>query len=80
MSIKEFFKSIPDNRNEKNFLYQVDEIVFIAVVSVLCGAETWSEISLFAVSNRSYFEQRLPGLVGIPCADIFNRFFFFVRY
>jgi predicted transposase YbfD/YdcC len=75
MSIKEFSESIPDNRNERNLLYQVGEIVFIAVVSVLCGAETWSEISLLARSNKSYFKTRLPGLSHIPCADTFNRFF-----
>lgn len=75
MSIKEFCECIPDIRNDKNQIYKVDEIVFIAFVSVLCGAETWHEICMFGRSNESYFKSRLPDLSGIPCAETFNRFF-----
>lgn len=75
MGIKEFCECVPEIRNEKNLVYKVDEIVFIAFVSVLCGAKTWSEIRMFARSNESYFKNRLPGLVGIPCSETFNSFF-----
>ena len=40
LSLLEFSSYVPDIRNEKNLLYSVDEIVFISLVSVLCGAET----------------------------------------
>lgn len=75
MSLLEFSSYVPDIRNEKNLLYSVDEIVFISLVSVLCGAETWSEIHLFGTSHEDYFKKRLPTLIGIPSDDTFNRFF-----
>lgn len=75
MNLQEFSSYVPDTRNEKNLVYRVEEIVFIAMVSVLCGAETWSEIELFGTSHESYFKKRLPDLSGIPCEDTFNRFF-----
>lgn len=75
MSLQEFSSYVPDIRNDKNQLYTVEEIVFIAMVSVLCGAETWSEIELFGNTHEEYFKKRLPNLSGIPCEDTFNRFF-----
>lgn len=75
LSLLEFSSYVPDIRNEKNLLYSVDEIVFISLVSVLCGAETWSEIHLFGTSHEDYFKKRLPTLIGIPSDDTFNRFF-----
>lgn len=40
MSLEEFSESVPDMRSEKNRVFKVSEIVFIVMVSVLCGAET----------------------------------------
>ena len=37
MNIKMFSRLVPDVRNVKNKRYNVEEIVFIAMVSVLCG-------------------------------------------
>lgn len=75
MSIKAFSESVPDMRNEKNLIFKSSEIVFIAMVSVLCGAETWKEVELFGKCNLSYFTQRLVGLSRIPSEDTFERFF-----
>lgn len=75
MSLQEFSSYVPDIRNSKNQLYGVEDLVFIAMVSVLCGAETWREIELFGISHEEYFKKRLPNLPGIPCQDTFSRFF-----
>lgn len=75
MSIKVFSESIPDIHNEKNLIFKSSEIVFIVMVSVLCGAETWKEVELFGKCNFSYFMQRLVGLSRIPSEDTFERFF-----
>ena len=75
MNLQEFSSYVPDVRNEKNQVYTVEEIVFIAMVSVLCGAETWNEIEIFGNSHEEYFKNRLPHLSGIPSEDTFNRFF-----
>lgn len=75
MNIKEFSETVPDVRDSKNLLYTVDEIVFISLVSVMCGADTWNEIETFGNTHLDYFERRLLGLSGIPCHDTINRFF-----
>ena len=74
MNLQEFSSYVPDVGSEKNQVYTVEEIVFIAMVSVLCGAETWNEIEIFGNSHEEYFKNRLPHLSGIPSEDTFNRF------
>lgn len=48
MSLEEFSESVPDMRCSKNRVFKASEIVFIAMVSVLCGAETWKEVKCSA--------------------------------
>ena len=75
MSILEFCNSVPDCRNEKNRLYTASELVFITLVSVLCGSDTWGDVELFCRSQFDYFKKRLPNLKGVPSHDTLNRFF-----
>mgnify|MGYP005877358395 FL=1 len=75
MNIKSLSELVPDCRSTKNQHYSTDSLVFISIVSVLCGAETWEEIEYFGNTHYAYFKQRLPDLDGIPCHDTFNRFF-----
>ena len=75
MTIQAFSAIIPDVRDDKNKIYQSNEIVFIALVAVICGADTWNEIETFGKTHESYFKARLPGLVSIPSHDTLSRFF-----
>lgn len=56
MDILTFSKSVPDYRDEKNRLYDASELVFISLVAVLCGSETWNEIEEFCEYNFRYFK------------------------
>ena len=75
MTIQAFSAIIPDVRDDKNKIYQSNEIVFIALVSVIYGADTWNEIETFGKTHESYFKTRLPGLTSIPSHDTLSRFF-----
>lgn len=75
MTIHSFSEIIPDARDEKNKIYESNEIVFIAIVSVICGADTWNEIESFGKTHEQYFKDRLPGLSSIPSHDTISRFF-----
>ena len=75
MTIQAFSAIIPDVRDDKNKIYQSNEIVFIALVSVICGADTCNEIETFGKTHESYFKTRLPGLTSIPSHDTLSRFF-----
>ena len=64
MTIQAFSAIITDVRDDKNKIYQSNEIVFIALVSVICGADTWNEIETFGKTHESYFKTRLPVLTS----------------
>lgn len=75
MTIQAFSAIIPDVRDDKNKIYQSNEIVFISLVSVICGADTWNEIETFGKTHESYFKAVFRGwflfLLMIPCAVSF---------
>lgn len=77
MSLLEFSSYVPDIRNEKNLLYSVDEIVFISLVSVLCGAETWSEFissELVPGYDIRHISQPESEYASVPESTLRNKF------
>jgi predicted transposase YbfD/YdcC len=51
------------------------EIVIIAIVAVICGADGWTEIEEFGKSNEEWFRKFLKLENGIPAHDTFGRVF-----
>ena len=53
----------------------MEDIIFITIAAVICGAETWNDIEDYGKSKKKWLEKylRLPN--GIPSHDTFNRFF-----
>jgi predicted transposase YbfD/YdcC len=53
----------------------LEDIIVIATLSVLCGAETWDDMEEFGKAKDSWLRTflKLPG--GIPSHDTFNRVF-----
>ena len=70
-----FFAGITDPRVERCKRHLLDEIIFIAIASVICGAETWNDMEDFGTMKYDWLKTflRLPG--GIPAHDTFNRLF-----
>ncbi|MDR0348724.1 MAG: ISAs1 family transposase [Tannerella sp.] len=58
----------------KNF-HGLEDILFIALASIICGAESWYEMEEFGKGKEEWLKTflRLPG--GIPSHDTFNRVF-----
>ena len=73
--ILEHFAELPDPRREHGRRHELDEIVFIAICAVLCGADSWLEIADFAQSKVDWLKTflTLPG--GVPSHDTFRRVF-----
>lgn len=71
----QFFAGLEDPRVERTKVHLLEDIVFISIASVLCGAETWNEMEYFGNSKVDWLKTflKLPG--GIPTHDTFNRFF-----
>jgi predicted transposase YbfD/YdcC len=74
-SIFEHFAALPDPRRDHGKRHMLEEIVFMAICAVLCGADNWLEIAEFAESKFDWFSTflSLPG--GVPSHDTFRRVF-----
>ena len=70
-----YFSGLSDPRIDRTKAHLLDDIIFIAIVSVLCGAETWNDMEEFGKAKSPWLKTflKLPG--GIPSHDTFNRVF-----
>lgn len=69
------FATLTDPRVERTREHLLEEILWITIAAVLCGAESWNDIESYAETKRPWLETflKLPG--GIPSHDTFNRVF-----
>lgn len=70
-----YFSQMEDPRIDRTKLHKLEDIVFIAIASVLSGVETWNEMEMYAHIKQPWLEQILELPNGIPSHDTFNRFF-----
>lgn len=70
-----FAKSLPEHRMERRKLHSVENIVFITLAAVICGADTWEDICDFGHAKKEFLKGILSVENGIPSPDTFNRFF-----
>lgn len=71
------FADLPDPRVKRSRRHSLFDILVIAFLAVLCGAEGWDEIRRFGLSKKEWLKDRL-GLEltgGIPSDDTFRRLF-----
>lgn len=71
----DYFDELPDPRIERSKKHLLEEIIIIAVLSFICGAETWEDIEDFGEANKNWLEQHLKLPHGIPGHDTFARLF-----
>lgn len=77
-SIMHSFSVLPDPRKNRNQVYSLFDIVTVAILAVLCGADDWVEISFWGEANLSWLQERGICPNGVPSHDTFSRFFRFV--
>lgn len=71
----ELFNTIEDPREDGRILYPLSEILFLAVVGVLCCAESWVELVGFGEDNIEFLRKYLPFEKGIPSKSVMSRVF-----
>lgn len=71
----DYFYNLTDPRIDRSKEHLLEDIVFIAISAVICGAATWNDMEAYGKSKKDWLSQylKLPG--GIPSHDTFNRFF-----
>jgi predicted transposase YbfD/YdcC len=70
-----YFTGLTDPRVDRSKEHLLEDIIFITIAAVICGAETWNDIEHYGKSKESWLKQYLQLPNGIPSHDTFNRFF-----
>ena len=71
----QFFSVVRDPRVDRTKEHKLIDIIVIALCSVLCGAEGWTEIEEFGKGKKEWFKSFLRLANGIPSHDTFRRVF-----
>lgn len=74
-ALEEYFDSLPDPRIERCRRHKLIDIVTIAICTMLCGGEGFTDMEEFGHSRRAWLETFLELPSGIPSHDTFGRFF-----
>jgi predicted transposase YbfD/YdcC len=62
-----------DPRVARTREHKLEDILFIAIASVICGAESWNDMEEFGIAKEARLKTFLPLSGGIPSHDTFNR-------
>lgn len=74
-ALQTYFAALPDPRSGPAVRHELLDIVTIAVLAVLCGADSWVDVELFGRSKEPWLETFLALPHGIPSHDTFGRVF-----
>ena len=66
---------IPDIRQQSKVLHSLVDIVFIAIVATVAGADDWESMQFFAQDNIDWFRKYIPLTNGVPSHDTIERVF-----
>ncbi len=69
------FSDLEDPRITGRTAHSLIEIIGLAICSVICGADTWTEIELFCKLKIDWFKKFFQLKNGIPSHDTFGRVF-----
>lgn len=72
----EHFSELKDPRiKNHNFRHNLGDIVIIAILATICGADGWTEIERFGLAKQEWLSTFLKLPNGIPSHDTFGRVF-----
>lgn len=74
-SIQEHFGKIPDCRVVTRSSHKLVDIIAIAILAILCGADGWVEIETYGKAKEEWLSTFLELPNGIPSHDTFGRIF-----
>jgi predicted transposase YbfD/YdcC len=71
----EYFAELDDDRNPRKTKHSLLNVLLIAAMGVLCGAESWVDLAWFALVKREWLVTVLDLPHGVPGKDTFRRVF-----
>ena len=69
------FTEVDDPRRPQARRHDLEDILLIATLAVICGADSWTEVELFGRQKQAWLETFLDLPHGIPSHDTFGRVF-----
>ena len=73
--ILRYVSVIPDPRRDRGRRNKFIDVLTIAVLAVLCGANRWSEMEAFRSAREEWLKEFLDLRPGIPRVDTFGEVF-----
>lgn len=74
-SLDIYFSRLPDPRGDRGRRHLLSDIMVIAILAVICGAEHWTEIEEFGHAKEEWLRTFLKLPRGIPSHDTFGEVF-----
>ncbi|MBD9359444.1 ISAs1 family transposase [Methylomonas fluvii] len=74
-SILQHFANLADPRINRQKKHQLQDIFFITLCAVICGADNWVEIEEYGCAKEDWFTEQLGLTNGIPSHDTFGAVF-----
>src|SRR3954453_12936957 len=75
LSVIAIFRDLPDPRINRPKLHNLEDIMTVAILAVLSGADHWTEIEDYGRSKQAWLRTFLELPNGIPSHDTFGRVF-----
>ena len=69
------FADLPDPRVARTRVHLLGEVLVMAILSVIAGADGWDEIVEWCEIREKWLRSFLALPAGVPCADTFRRIF-----
>ncbi len=69
------FQDLPDPRHHRTRKHELLTILVIALLAVMCGANSWVEVAVFGQARRNWLRRFLPIDGATPSHDTFGRVF-----
>jgi predicted transposase YbfD/YdcC len=67
------FAELPDPRVERTRHHELRALIFITMLAVICGEESWEDMAEFAEDREEWLATFMDLPHGVPCADTFRR-------
>ncbi len=74
-SLKKCFSKVKDPRIDRTKRHKLIDILIIAILAVICGADNWVDVETFGNSKKEWLKTFLELPNGIPSHDTFGRVF-----
>ena len=68
LSLMEVLEGIEDTRRERSVWYPLEEVLFIMLVAVICGATSYVKVELFGKSKEEWLKKYIKLENGVPDA------------